>query len=69
MQEMKNIEDMDAETLARYCAELSELIEELDLQEPEDMLSEEYDAWGDKHEELEDLLEEASERLEMLTDD
>ena len=41
-------------------------IAELDAQEPEDMGSEEYEAWGDRHEELEDMADELMERLDEL---
>ena len=39
-------------------------IAELDAQEPEDMESEEYEVWGDRHEELEDMADELMERLD-----
>ena len=39
-------------------------IAELGAQEPEDMESEEYEVWGDRHEELEDLVDELLERLD-----
>ena len=38
----------------------------LDLEEPEDMDSEEYEAWGDRHEELEDRADDLMEALEAL---
>ena len=38
----------------------------LDLEEPEDMASEAYDAWGDRHEELEDQADDLMDRLEEL---
>ena len=41
-------------------------IAELDAQEPEDMGSEEYEAWGDRHEELEDIIDELMELLEDM---
>lgn len=41
-------------------------IAELDLEEPEDMDSEEYEAWGDRHEELEDRADDLLEALEEL---
>ena len=42
------------------------LISRLDEEEPADMDSEAYDAWGDRHEELEDLVDEIRDRLEAL---
>lgn len=41
-------------------------IAQLDKQEPEDMTSEAYEAWGDRHEELEDLADEIRDRLDDL---
>lgn len=41
-------------------------IAELDAQEPEDMGSEEYEAWGDRHEELEDIIDDLMELLEDM---
>ena len=38
----------------------------LDLEEPEDMDSEGYEAWGDRHEELEDRADDLMEALEAL---
>ena len=38
----------------------------LDLEEPEDMDSEAYEAWGDRHEALEDLADDIQDRLEEL---
>ena len=38
----------------------------LDLEEPEDMDSEAYEDWGDRHEELEDRADDLIEALEEL---
>ena len=46
---------------------MRERIADLDEREPADMNSEEYEAWGDCHEELEDLADEIVERLEEMT--
>lgn len=46
--------------------EVRRQIAELDLEEPEDMDSEEYEAWGDRHEELEDRADDLLDRLEEL---
>lgn len=56
--------DMDREELRRYRREIEEEIAELDAEEPEDMDSEAYDAWADRHEVLEDIRDEIEERLE-----
>ena len=62
--EMPDPEDMDREQLEQYLAAVQAQIDQLDEEEPEDMESEAYDAWGDRHEELEDLLEEIQDLLE-----
>ena len=41
-------------------------IDRLDEEEPEDMESEAYEAWGDRHEALEDLADDIQDRLEEL---
>lgn len=50
-------------------ARLNELraeLDELDSQEPEDMGSEEYDQWGDLHEDLENQIDEILDILDEL---
>ena len=59
-----DIEAMDREELQACLQEVRERIADLDEREPADMESEEYDAWGDLHEELEDLADEIMDRLE-----
>ena len=56
--------DMDREELLAYLETLKARIAELDEAEPADMESEEYDAWGDAHEELEDLVDEVLDLLD-----
>lgn len=41
-------------------------IAQLDEQEPADMSGEDYEAWGDRHEALEDLADEIRDRLDEL---
>ena len=41
-------------------------IAQLDEEEPEDMTGEDYEAWGDRHEALEDLADEIRDRLDEL---
>lgn len=63
--------DLDAvgrEELLDYLRTVRAQIGELDQQEPEDMESEAYEAWGDRHEELEDLADEIQDRLDELGD-
>ena len=57
---------MDREALGRYLETVRERIARLDEQEPEDMDSEEYESWGLRHEELEDLADEIMDRLDEL---
>ena len=61
-----DIEAMNREELKACLQEVRERIADLDEREPGDMESEEYEAWGDRHEELEDLADELMERLEEL---
>ena len=61
-----DIEAMDREELQACLKEVRERIADLDEREPADMNSEEYEAWGDRHEELEDLADEITDRLEEM---
>ena len=61
-----DIEAMDREELQACLKEVRERIADLDEREPADMNSEEYEAWGDRHEELEDLADEIIDRLEEM---
>lgn len=64
--EEADIESMDLEALKDYMAQLQEQIALLDEKEPRNMNSEAYEAWGDRHELLEDLLDDVLDRLEEL---
>ena len=59
-------ETMDREELKACLQEVRERIADLDEREPVDMNSEEYEAWGECHEKLEDLADEIVERLEEM---
>ena len=59
-----DIEAMDREELQACLQEVRERIADLDEREPADMNSEEYEAWGERQEELEDLADEIMDRLE-----
>ena len=61
-----DLDGMDAEQLRAYLASVRARIGQLDEEEPEDMESEEYQEWGDRHEVLEDLADEILDRLEAL---
>ena len=59
-------EEMTLEQLYEYREQLMEDINELDGQEPFDESSEEFVAWAEEHEELEDLLDDVVDRIEEL---
>lgn len=61
-----DIDAMDREELRDCLRRLRERIAELDEREPADMNSEEYEAWGQLHEEAEDLADEVRDRLDEL---
>ncbi|HIV62850.1 MAG TPA: hypothetical protein H9746_08440 [Candidatus Butyricicoccus avistercoris] len=56
---------MNSDELIALLENLNMQIDKLNEEEPEDMMSEEYELWGDKHEKLEDLIEIISEILEQ----
>ena len=59
---------MSRQELLNCLETVQEQIARLDEEEPEDMDSEAYDDWGDRHEELEDLADEITDRLEAWAD-
>ena len=61
-----DIDEMTAEELAEYLAFLAERRAEMDENEPSDEVSDAFADWAERHEELEDLYDEALERLELL---
>ena len=61
-----DLEQMNREELTAYLEQLQALIAQLDADEPADMESEDYEEWGDRHELLEDLVDEVMDRLEEL---
>lgn len=61
-----DLDTMGREELRDYLKEVRARIGQLDEQEPEDMDSEEYEAWGDRHEELEDLADEIQDLLDEM---
>ena len=58
--------DMDKAELQAYLEFLRRQIAELDEAEPADMESEAYEDWGQRHEDLEDLVDDVLDRLEEL---
>lgn len=63
---MPDVEEMDVHQLQALKQQLMEKISNLDAREPKNVESEAYEAWGDAHEELEDLLDDVLDRLEEL---
>ena len=61
-----DVDAMNREELEACLREVRERIADLDEREPTDMESGEYEAWGDLHEELEDLADKIKDRLEDL---
>lgn len=60
-----DIDQMTTEQLKQYQSSLLEELAALDAREPQNMASEAYEAWGDDHEELEDLLDEIQDILDQ----
>lgn len=60
------LDSMDREELSAFLRDVRTQIARLDEEEPGDMESEEYELWGDRHEELEDLADEILDRLDEL---
>lgn len=65
-QEEPELDNMNQEQLEEYLRQVRARIVLLDEEEPADMNSEEYETWGDAHEDLEDLADEIMDRLEKL---
>ena len=59
-----DLEAMGRAELLDCLAAVRQRIARLDQEEPEDMDSEAYDNWADRHEALEDIRDEIEERLE-----
>ena len=57
---------MSREELLAHRDHLRAKIRELDKNEPRNMMSEAYEAWGDLHEELEDQLDEVLDLLDEM---
>ena len=64
--EEPDLDSMDKDGLLAYLDQLRTQIEELDAAEPKNMNSEAYEEWGERHEDLEDSIDEILERLDEL---
>lgn len=65
-QEPMYLEDMNREQLEEYLVQLQQQLRELDAREPKKRTDEEYEAWADAHEELEDAIDEVYEFLDEV---
>jgi len=65
--EEPDLDGLDKKGLLAYLKTLRARVEKLDEQEPRNMNSEAYEDWADRHEELEDLIDEVLDRLDELT--
>lgn len=64
--DLPDIDEMDKEELRSCLQDLRERIAALDEQEPRNMESEEYGLWGERHELLEDLVDDILDRLDDM---
>ena len=61
---LPDLSSLDPEELRALSSRLEDLYREVEAQESDDEECEEYDAWLDDLEEIEDLMDEIEERLE-----
>ena len=65
-EEMPDLDGMSRDQLLAWLREIREQIAQLDALEPGDMESEAFEAWGERHETLEDLADDILDRLDAL---
>ena len=61
-----DVDALDRDALRRLLEDTLARIAALEEQEPEDMESEAYEAWSERHERLEDLADDICDRLDDL---
>ena len=66
IEDSPDIYSMDREELKEYLITVRQQISELDDREPKNMYSDEYEVWGDAHEDLEDLEDEIMDILDSM---
>lgn len=66
MDTLPDIDELDAGELDILQQKVEALIDQLDNSEPKNQKSEAYEDWAEKHEDLEDVLDEILDRLEEL---
>lgn len=59
-----DIQSLDIDGLKAYRAKILKQIAALDEKEPRSMMSAAYDEWANKHEELEDILDDIQDLLD-----
>ena len=59
-----DLEAMDTEQLKAYRAQILEQIEVLEAEGPEALTADDFEVWADKHEELEDILDDIQDLLD-----
>ena len=59
-----SLESLSREELLALAQELREKLAALDAREPEDMMSKAYERWGERHEALEDELDDLLDLLD-----
>ena len=62
--EESSLESLSQEELMALAQELREKLAALDAREPEDMMSKAYERWGERHEALEDELDDLLDLLD-----
>ena len=66
LDEFGDPESMNREDLERYLTALQDELAALDAREPKNPNSEAYEEWADRHEDLEDLVDEVLDRLDEM---
>ena len=62
----RDVDTMDREALLHFRDEIVGLLAALDKKEPKNMMSDAYADWADRHEALEDTLDDIDDRLDSL---
>ena len=61
----EHLDDMERPELVNLLERVTDRLASMDEAEPADMTCEAYEAWADRHEQLEDLADELMDRLEV----
>ena len=60
----RDLEAMDEEQLKAYRKEILAQIQELEDEDPETLTSDDFEIWANKHEDLEDILDDIQDLLD-----